>query len=127
MSPATRIFQPVPDRIETASRLAVKTRYATDWLKQQQKEHLIFPTDSCTILPYRDKREAHATFVLDLERLLKFSHLDASVKLVYNNGLALDDIMAPPEEEKIMHHDKTRSNWRMRCLQRCHPGVGTAT
>ena len=103
MDAPARRFNPVPDR--TNERLALKARYVTDWLRQQKKEHLICPTEDTTVLPYKDKREAHATFVLDLERLLKFEHMDASIKLVYSNGLALDDILAPPEEEQVMERE----------------------
>ena len=85
--------------------MAVKKRYVTDWLKQQQKEHLIMPTDATTVLPFQDKREAHAAFVLDTERLLKFEHRDRSAELVYANGLALDDILAPAEEQRVMERD----------------------
>ena len=63
------------------------------------------PTDATTVLPFQDKREAHAAFVLDTERLLKFEHRDRSAELVYANGLALDDILAPPEEERVMERD----------------------
>jgi hypothetical protein len=103
---ADRVFEIAPEGRQYEERLAIKTRYVTDWLKQQRTEHLIMPTDDTTVLPYMDKRNAHSTFVLDTERLLKFEHADKSVDIVYSNGLAVDDIVAPLEEERVMERDE---------------------
>ena len=102
---ADRVFEAAPERNIEKPRLATKTRHVVNWLQQQRVEHLIMPNESQTVLPYQDKREAHAAFALELERLLKFEHLDKSVELVFSNGIALDDINAPAEEEIVMDRD----------------------
>ena len=104
-SPCNRIFEAAPEGRQQEERLATKTRLVQDWLKQQQAEHLIMPNEATTVLPYMDKRQAHSTFVLDTERLLRFEHVDQSVDLVYSNGLAVDDILAPLAEERVMERN----------------------
>ena len=64
------------------------------------------PNEAATVLPYQDKREAHSAFALDLERLLNFEHLEKSIDLVFSNGLALDDILSPAEEERVMDRNE---------------------
>jgi hypothetical protein len=61
------------------------------------------PNEESTVLPYQDKQEAHTAYVLDVERLLKFEHHERSCAIVFANGLAMDDLNAPEEEEKVMH------------------------
>jgi hypothetical protein len=100
-----RAFDIDPARRYEDERSALKTRHVVDWLKQQRREHLIMPNETHTVLPYKDKREAHGAFALDLERLVKFEHRDASVDLVFANGLAMDDVCASPQEADLMERD----------------------
>jgi hypothetical protein len=103
---SNRVFEVDPERREEEHRINVKTQFVIGWLKQQKKEHLIMPNEECTVLPYKDKQEAHTAFVLELERLVKFEHQQRSVDIVFANGLAMQDINAPVEEEQVMHRDE---------------------
>ena len=89
--PEDRVFQTQPIRQGDGMRVALKSRYVTDWLTQQKKEHLVLPNESATILPYKDRREAHASFVLEAERRLVFEHREASIDLVYSDGLSKEE------------------------------------
>jgi hypothetical protein len=111
---ATQYEQTRPDRVFSANPtrrfenevIADKRCSVVDWLKQQKTEHLVMPNELSTVLPYMDKREAHSAYVMEMERLMKFEHLDASIDLVFSNGMALDNIMSPVEEEKVMDRNE---------------------
>lgn len=102
---ADRVFQPAPVRRQEEDRMSAKTKYITDWLDGQKEEHLIMPNETTTILPYITKRQAHATFALDLERKLLFKHAAESVDLVYRIGCVLDDIESPAAAESQSNPD----------------------
>jgi hypothetical protein len=94
MNAEDRVHQCNPPRAEHVPRVATKTKLVVEWLNQQRKEHLVLPNEDATVLPYTDRREAHAMFVLDTERVLGVPFADASRNLCFASGVALDDINA---------------------------------
>ena len=92
MSEADCVFATNPIRKVFQQRLALKAKYVTDWLDKQREEHLVMPNEDATVLPYVDRREAHALFVVDTERLLQFEHADKSRDLCFSSCLAMADL-----------------------------------
>ena len=65
MGAVDRTYQINPDRRVNTERPANKEELVVQWLQNQRQEHLVLPNEHATVLPYQDKREAHAMFVLE--------------------------------------------------------------
>lgn len=87
-----RVFKCNRIRQVFKAKLAIKKKFVTDWLSTQRQLHLVMPTEDSTVVPFVDKREAHAMFVLDTERQLQFEHRERSRDICFASGCAIDDL-----------------------------------
>ena len=93
MGPSERVHSicPEPAVGSGEGRLAVMTTVVTEWLAGQRTEHLVLPNEDATVLPYKDRHEAHAMFVLDAERMLNVPYAEQSRDACFSNNLGHDD------------------------------------
>ena len=102
MGPTDRAHDIAPEMNYLHQRVSSKEELVVQWLENQRKEHLVLPTEHATVLPYQDKREAHAMFVLDTELQLGVPFQEASRDLVFALNTAADDVNAADLNERDM-------------------------
>ena len=110
-----RLFQ--VDRVRQVVRVRPdnKTRSVVHWLEQQVREHLVMPNAEATVLPYRNRAEAHAAYVMDSERIHNCSWANAAMEECLEASILMNqdmdaDLAADDDMQVDLGQDECKAN-----------------